>query len=190
MQNNSLPITVWVQFESAKLLSKMAENQRGEEADFVADLVRGGMRKRDARVRAAAVRAERWPSISAVVGRALEERLAEEDLAGPWKGLTPAELARLSLSGAWPGPTTGQRLVQRRYSLPSAMVLRLRTISWRLSEGPLTALEERGLIGQRVLSLSDEEHAERLRLAAQLYPVGRIVREALARYGPVPAGPQ
>ncbi|MGW2255096.1 hypothetical protein ACWCXH_33665 [Kitasatospora sp. NPDC001660] len=181
-------VTVWIDRTAARLLSKMSEDHRAAEAEYVEALVKERVMRRDARIRAAAVRAERWPQIAVVVAHALVERLAEPDLAGPWPPLTEAEAARLSLSGGWPGPQSRRtRYVQRSYDLPAPLVIQLRTAAWRMSEEPLSRLEALGMIGPATLGLSEAEQAERARLAARLYPPGRIVREALDRYGPVPA---
>ncbi|MEU7095904.1 hypothetical protein [Kitasatospora aureofaciens] len=189
MQTDTTRITVWVQFSAASLLEKMIRQHRAEEHEYVETLIEQGLKKREARIQAAALRPERWPSIGVVVADALDLRLTETDLAGPWAPLTAAEAARLSLSGSWPGPWTGQHLVQRNYSLPTPLVNWLRTVSWRKSQDALQALEDRGLVGRRVLTLNEAEQRDRLHLAAQLYPPGRIVREALERYGPIPAKP-
>jgi hypothetical protein len=121
-----------------------------------------------------------------VVARAVERRLAEPDLAGPWRPLTTAEAEELALSGRWPGPSLGVSMVQRNYKLPAGLVTRLRTAAWRTSEEPLRALRERGLVGAALLSPAERELRDEL--AERLYPVPRIVREALARYGPGASG--
>ncbi|NED04838.1 hypothetical protein G3I55_24600 [Streptomyces sp. SID6648] len=47
-------------------------------------------------------------------------------------------------------------------------------------------LEARGLVGAGLV-LTEAQKEQRDELAARLYPVPRIVREALARYGPAAA---
>jgi len=179
------PVTVWVTLTSARLLAKMSETHRAERAEYVRDLVAGGVKSREARIRAALLQPERWPRIQEVVAEALRLRLAEPDLFGPWRPLIAAEAARLALAGSWPGPRfAGPRLVQRNYPMPAPLATQLRTASWRVSEDPLTRLEEQGLVGPGTVNLTGDQQVERTRLAALLYPPGRIVREALERYGP------
>ncbi|MFI1869705.1 hypothetical protein [Streptomyces jumonjinensis] len=141
------------------------------------------MTKRQARIAAARMRPDRWPGLETVVALAVEHRLAEADLAGPWAELTEAEAAELALSGRWPGPSLQISLVQRNYKLPAATVTAMRTAAWRLSEEPLRELRKRGLVGAGLV-LDREERRIRDELAARLYPVPRIIREALGRYGP------
>ncbi|WP_030186362.1 hypothetical protein [Streptomyces sp. NRRL S-813] len=129
------------------------------------------------------MRQERWPTLESVVALAVEQHLAEPDLAGPWPKLTANEEQRLARAGRWPGTSLGIPMVQRNYKLPNSLVTRLRTTAWRMSEEPLNLLHKRGLVDTSP-HLDDDERALRNELAAQLYPVPRIVREALTRYGP------
>ncbi|MER6365831.1 hypothetical protein [Kitasatospora sp. NPDC001527] len=189
--NETSRFTVWISFSAAALLAKMSQQHRREEAEFVADLIRKGADKRAARIAGVAERAERWPSMGAVVAEAVALRLAEADLAGPWAPLTDAEAARLSLSGAWPGPQgMDGHLVQRHYLLPTPLVQCLRRASWRVSQDALAELERRKLVGRFADDLSEQQEGDRQRLGAAVYSPGRIVREGLRRYGPVPAAPE
>ncbi|MFJ8301283.1 hypothetical protein ACIQ9R_36030 [Streptomyces sp. NPDC094447] len=115
-----------------------------------------------------------------VVADSIRLRLEEEDLRGPWDPLTPEEEEQLRLSGRWPGHNIGG-LLQRNYELPSTLLTALRTAAWRVSEGPLGELEEKGLtLYSQDLSL--EEMEEREELIERVYSPPRIVREALDRY--------
>ncbi|MFM9449128.1 hypothetical protein [Streptomyces acidiscabies] len=127
------------------------------------------------------MRPDRWPPLETIVAAAVEQRLAEPDMAGPWPELTEAEEEELALSGRWPGASLGISMVQRNYKLPSDLVRRLRTAAWRRSEEPMRELHARGLVGAGLV-LTDAQRAVRDELAAQLYPVPRIVRQALTRY--------
>jgi hypothetical protein len=139
---------------------------------------------RRARLAVPTLAPRRWPTIEAVVAAALVERLAEADLAGPWEPLSDAEVAETKLSGRWPGPAVGG-LVMRNYALPSDLVTRLRCASFRVSAEPLRELYARGLVGEEALSLlTDAQMDLRNELVDRLHSPGRIVRQALARYGP------
>jgi hypothetical protein len=175
-------VTAWITAPQAGALRLVSKRHREEEAAYIRALEKDGMRHREARIAAAAKRREWWPPIEELVAAAVERRLAEPDLAGPWEPLAAWEAGRMALSGRWPGPAVGPRLVQRNWALPIDLVIALRTASWRLSEEPLAELDRRKLIGSgRVLS--DAERAERDRLAELLYSPARIIRQALEPYG-------
>ncbi|MFJ4988793.1 hypothetical protein ACIP9H_33955 [Streptomyces sp. NPDC088732] len=118
-----------------------------------------------------------------LVARAVEQRLSEPDLAGPWPPLTTREEEFMSLSGRWPSRNYVGTLVKRAYDVPSDLLLRMRAASYRVSEGPLAELEDRGLTFAR-LDLSDEDQELRDALVDKVFPVPRIVREALENFGP------
>ncbi|MFJ8166545.1 hypothetical protein ACIRBY_37275 [Streptomyces sp. NPDC096136] len=177
------PVTVMIYTYQAGRLDLLKKQHAAEEKATLEALVKQGNSRRNARLIVARMRLVEWPSRSEMVAGAVGRRLAEEDLAGPWRPLAEEEEEELSLSGRWPGPSDRTVMSQRNYRLPSDLVKRLRTASWRMSEGPMRELRERGLVGSG-LSLSREERRVRDELAARLYPVPRIVREALDRYGP------
>ncbi|MFD8146096.1 hypothetical protein [Streptomyces sp. NPDC059708] len=171
------PVTVWIHANQAARFDLLKKRQRQEERATIAALKKEGMATRDARITVAEMRAVEWPSLSTIVAAAVDARLSRPDLAGPWRPLSTRERQRLALSGRWPGPDIG-RLRQRHYELPSPLVERLRTTAWRTSEDALEELERRGLVGAG-LALDKGQRETRNRLAACLYPVPRIVREAL-----------
>ncbi|MBU3865556.1 hypothetical protein KN815_16160, partial [Streptomyces sp. 4503] len=142
-----LPVTVMIYAYQAGRLDLLKKRQRMEEAATIRALEREGKTRREARIIVARMRPEEWPSLETVVAQAVEQRLAEPDLAGPWRPLTEVEEEELALSGRWPGPNLGVSLSQRNYKLPSELVKRLRTTAWRVSEEPLRELRERGLVG-------------------------------------------
>lgn len=148
-------------------------------------LVAEGKNRREARMEVAEMRAEHWPPTEVIVAAAVAERLAQEDLAGPWETLTAWELRRVALSGRWPGPDVGG-LVKRAYALPDELALALRTASWRVSSGPLERLYAQGLVGGG--GWSADQLRTQAELVEQLHSPGRIVRQALVRYGPQPPG--
>lgn len=178
-----IPVTVMIYAYQAARLDLVKKQQRLEEKATVNALVGQGNTRRQARIIVARMRPEEWPPLEAIVAAAVKQRLDEPDLAGPWPELTEAEQAGLALSGRWPGPSLGVSMVQRNYDFPTDVVKRLRTASWRLSEAPLRELEDLGLVGAGLV-LTEAQKQRRDELAARLYPVPRIVREALARYGP------
>jgi hypothetical protein len=143
--------------------------------------------RRAARIEAASVRPSLWPALDVLVGRALTDRLAVADLAGPWRALTEQEQARLSLAGRWPVAVAGLEFgtQERAFTLDAALVTKLRTAAWRVSEPVLNELADKELTGPTA-GLSDRQLAERNRLAELLYPASRIVREAVDQHWPLP----
>lgn len=179
-------VTVMIYAYQAGRLDLLKKQQVMEEKATLAALENQGNTRRQTRIIVARMRPDEWPSLETVVARAIEQRLDESDLAGPWRPLTSDEEEELALSGRWPGPSMGISMSQRNYGLPSELVKRLRTASWRVSEEPMRELRELGLVGAGLV-LSDAQKERRDELAVRLYPVPRIVREALARYGPATA---
>ncbi|MFE1289674.1 hypothetical protein [Streptomyces sp. NPDC058751] len=164
-----------------------ALRRKGSQAvsDKARELVGAGWSSVEARLEARRRCREQWPPLDVVVGRALEQRLSEPDLAGPWAPLTDAEEEFMSLSGRWPSKNYPGFLVKRAYDLPVDLLKRARTAAFRASEGPLAELDERGLTYNR-LDLEEEERRIRDELLDKVYPVPRILRQGLARYGPWP----
>lgn len=198
-------VTLQLSVKQAGRLRLLIKRHREEETAFVEDLVEERSQqlgesagpaeleravarlRRQARMEAAEVRPDRWPSLDLLMERALEARLQLPDTAGPWLALSRAEQTRLSLSGRWPACLSGCEYgtAERAFTLTENLVLRLRTAAWRISEPVLKELEEKGLTGPQ-RDLSEEAQAERERLAAQLYPSSRIAREAVERHWPIP----
>jgi hypothetical protein len=176
-----ISVTLWIYAYQAAEFEALKRIQAAQEKAEVDLLVSQGRTKRQARILVARMRPDRWPPLETLVAAAIEQRLAEPDMAGPWEALTEAEEEELALSGRWPGPSLGISMVQRNYKLSVDLVTRLRTAAWRRSERPMRELHARGLVGAGLV-LTDAQKAVRDELAAQLYPVPRIVREALARY--------
>jgi hypothetical protein len=185
--SKSSKITVWITADQAEHLSQVSKQQRREQAAEVKKFQARGMDAKEARVAVMRMRADHWPSLSSIVAAAVERRLDDWDLVGPWEPLTEDERDQLALAGRWPGSRDNNpKLRERNYALPSPLVERLRTASWRVSQPHLEALYERHLVGRGLL-LSQDEEAERRELIAKLHSTGRIVRQALARFGPRPA---
>ncbi|RGD55404.1 hypothetical protein DR950_41820 [Kitasatospora xanthocidica] len=167
----SVQITVSITPQQASRFNFRKRRHKAEQDEYLKQLREEGMGIREARAELALVRPETWPPLDAVVAGALRRRLAEADLAGPWEPLTREEEGQMKLSGRWPGPAPAGRLVERNYLLPSELVRELRTASWRVSSKAL------GQYG------ADLGAAERRRLAALIHSPGRIIRQALDRYG-------
>ncbi|KIF04728.1 hypothetical protein PL81_16935 [Streptomyces sp. RSD-27] len=156
-------------------------------ADYANGLVQGeGLTGSAARLTVRRMRsAELWPTLNLIVQSAIERRLAENDLAGPWASLTQDEEELATLSGRGVGRHYPGSLVSRSYELPYLLVKELRTASIRVSEEPLAKLEELGLTYQS-LDYTAEEQEQRDELIAAVYSVPRIIRQGLERYGPWP----
>ncbi|MGW0562896.1 hypothetical protein ACWDZ4_20310 [Streptomyces sp. NPDC003016] len=159
----------------ARAMAKHAQELRGE-----------GMSATEARLTVRRLRPELWPTLSGIVARAVEKRLAEPDLAGPWTPLDPDEEEIAALSGRGPGKNYLGHLVTRTYELPTALVKALRTASVRVSAAPLAKLDELGLT-YNSLHYSEEEQRQREELIELVFSAPRIVRQALERYGPWPS---
>jgi len=169
--------TVWITASQAGALRLLSKTHRKEQEETLNEMLRRGIPKRDARIEVMGMRAEYWPHLEDVVASALGQRLAEPDMAGPWQPLTETEGAAMRLSGRWPGPDIGA-LVQRNYALPSDLAEQLRTVSWRMSAEPLDELRRREAFGRGTDPRTEAQ------LIAALHSPGRIVRQALGRYGP------
>ncbi|MEU0857506.1 hypothetical protein ABZ352_18985 [Streptomyces griseofuscus] len=143
------------------------------------------MTRAQARLEARRRRSELWPTLDEHVERAVLQRLAEDDLAGPWEPLTAEEEQAATLSGRWVGKNYPGYLVTRSYTLPTALIRQLRTTAVRVSEEPLAELEELGLTYNSVLYSMDERD-KREELVELVFSPPRIVRQALERYGPWP----
>lgn len=167
----SVQITVSITPQQAGRFNLRKKRHKIEQAEYLKELEREGIGPRAARVQLALVRPDTWPPLDAVVASAVRRRLAEPDLAGPWEPLTTEEEGEMKLSGRWPGPAPEVRLVERNYLLPSELVKELRTASWRVSAA---ALSQYG---------PNLGTAERRRLAELIHSPGRIIRQALDRYG-------
>ncbi|MFI9332943.1 hypothetical protein ACIGZJ_36085 [Kitasatospora sp. NPDC052868] len=173
-------LTASITVQQAGRLALRSKRYRKEQSEYLEELRKEGLTQREARLEMARVRAEWWPPLEEVVAAALDLRLAEPDLAGPWPELTEEEELGMALSGRWPGPALPARLCQRNYLVPTDLVRRLRTASWRVSAEPLALLGDGGLV--RVSHLPGNLQAERERLADLVHSPGRIVRQALDRY--------
>jgi hypothetical protein len=154
-------------------------------AEYANKLMERGVPRVEAQRRARLRRPRRWPTLDDIVARAVERRLDEDDLRGPWRPLSPEEQLRASLPGRQPGKNYPGFLKYRAYELPAELVLRLRTAAIRVSEEPLTEMEELGLTYNQ-LDMTPEEREKREELVEKVHSVPRIVRQALERYGPWP----
>lgn len=179
-------LTIAIDVQHAGRLTAIKKKHRRAMSEYVADLIEQGTPPDEARLTARRLRAERWPALDQIVAQAVERRLAEEDLAGPWEPLTEEEAERATLSGRRPGKNYPGFLKYRAYEFPSDLVMRLRTAAVRVSEGPLAQLEELGLTYNR-LDFEPEEREKREELIELVFSVPRIVRQALERFGPWPA---
>lgn len=178
-------LTIAIDVQHAGRLTAIKKKHRRAMSEYTTKLIYRGVPATEARLRARLRRARRWPTLDDIVARAVEARLAEDDLAGPWPPLTPAEEEEATLNGRRPGKNYPGFLMYRAYELPSGLAKRLRTAAVRVSEGPLAELAELGLTYNR-LDFEPEEREKRDELIEGVYSVPRIVRQALERYGPWP----
>ncbi|MFB8025965.1 MULTISPECIES: hypothetical protein [unclassified Streptomyces] len=139
----------------------------------------------EARIEARRRRAELWPTIDQYVERAVRQRLAEPDLAGPWTPLTDDEWELATLPNRGFGKNYPGILASRAFTLPIPLVRELRTAAVRVSEEPLAQMEELGLLYNSLL-YDDDERERREELVKLVFSAPRIVRQALERYGPWP----
>lgn len=180
--------TFAIDVEHAKRFTDLRKAQRRAMAEWVHDLVEesnGGITRDEARLEARRRRSELWPTLDQYVERAVRQRLAEEDLAGPWEPLTAAEEEFATLAGRGVGKNYPGFLITRTYELPLPLLKALRTASIRVSEEPLKEMEELGLL-YNSLDYTPEEYDKREELVKRVMSAPRIVRQALERYGPWP----
>ncbi|MGW7090050.1 hypothetical protein ACWGH2_42075 [Streptomyces sp. NPDC054871] len=172
----------------ASRFTAIRKKQRWDMADWAHEFAhnsKGEVTLAQARLEARRRRPELWPTQDEYVERALRQRLAEEDMAGPWEPLTAAEEEAATLSGRGFGKHYPGILITRAYNLPPSLVKQLRTAAIRVSEEPLAELEELGLLYQS-LDYDMEEQEKRSELVERVFSAPRIVRQALERYGPWP----
>ncbi|MFD8706850.1 hypothetical protein ACFV1W_30320 [Kitasatospora sp. NPDC059648] len=181
-------LSVSITARQAAQMKLRTKRQKAEREEYQKQLLREGMSVRQMRLEIARVRGDYWPTLDALVAGCLRRRLAEDDLAGPWEPLTEEEKLGMSLSGRWPGPNLGVGLTPRSFILPSDLFEQLRTASWRVSEKPLAELGDRRLTHRG--HLSEQQRAERERLAGLVHSPSRIVRDALDRYARAEAEPE
>ncbi|MFI9052431.1 hypothetical protein [Streptomyces sp. NPDC053427] len=177
-----------IDVQHASRFTAIRKKQRREMADWASELAynsKGKITRAQARLEARRRRPELWPTLDEYVEQAMRKRLAEEDLAGPWEPLTPAEEEVATLSGRGFGKHYPGYLITRAYDLPPSLVRQLRTAAIRVSEKPLTELEELGLL-YHSLHYTMEEQQQRDELVGKVISAPRIVRQALERYGPWP----
>lgn len=154
-------------------------------ASELASNSKGRITRTEARLEARRRRPELWPTLDEYVEHAARQRLAEEDLVGPWEPLTAEEEQAATLSGRGIGKNYPGVLITRAYDLPPSLIRDLRTAAIRVSEKPLAELEELGLL-YNSLDYDLEEQERRAELVEQVFSAPRIVRQALERYGPWP----
>lgn len=177
-----------IDVEHAKRLTALRRVQRRAMAEWVHEQVEesnGGITRDQARLEAQRRRSELWPTLDQHVELAVRQRLAEDDLAGPWKPLTVREMEFATLAGRGIGKNYPGFLITRTYELPVSLLTQLRTASIRVSEEPLKEMEELGLL-YTTLDYSFEEYEKREELVKRVMSVPRIVRQALERFGPWP----
>lgn len=178
-------LTIAIDVRHAARLTAIKKKHRRAAAEYADKLIARGVPRVEAQLRARLRRPRRWPTLDDIVARAVERRLDEEDLRGPWHPLSPEEQVLASLPGRQPGKNYPGFLKYRAYELPAELVLRLRTAAIRVSEEPLAEMEERGLTYNQ-LDMTLEDREKREELVERVYSVPRIVRQALERYGPWP----
>lgn len=172
--------------EHAERFKTLRKEQRWAMAEWVHDLVEesnGGITRDEARLAARRRRSELWPTLDQYVERAIRQRLAEADLAGPWEPLTVMEEEFATLAGRGIGKNYPGSLITRTYELPLPLLKQLRTAAIRVSEEPLKEMEELGLL-YSTLDYTFEEYEKREELVKRVMSVPRIVRQALERFGP------
>ncbi|MEU7228875.1 hypothetical protein [Streptomyces chrestomyceticus] len=182
-----------IDVQHASRFTAIRKKQRRAMADWAHELShnsKGKITRTQARLEARRRRSELWPTLDEYVERAVRQRLAEEDLAGPWEPPTTAEEEAATLSGRGVSKNYPGFLITRAYDLPPSLIRELRTAAIRVSEEPLEELEAEGLLYYS-LDYTEQERAKRDELVEKVFSAPRIVRQALERYGPWPpdAGP-
>ncbi|MGW3201948.1 hypothetical protein ACWDBD_47030 [Streptomyces sp. NPDC001118] len=123
-------------------------------------------------------RPHRWPRQVHLVNNAIRTRLALPDMAGPWPPWTDDERKRHGVRGRRTG--TPHQGFDRKcsYDLDTHLVDSARLAADRVSEPAIRALKDERLIGpsrRRGLAAT----ARREELQAQIYTLGRIIRQGI-----------
>ncbi|WP_159048092.1 hypothetical protein [Streptomyces sp. XY511] len=176
---------VWVHEEDARALRERAEeNAARESAWLTAQRERLGLSESQPtpepiRLEALRLRPQKWPGQSQIVEASVRVRLSHPDLAGPWAPFTPEERERQRLAGRRPGSPRESFTDKLALDLDPDLVALAQLASYRISEPIVGQLRAENLLGPG-RSHSRAARLRREELQAQIYTVGRIIREAIA----------
>uniref|UniRef100_UPI003F490DF1 hypothetical protein n=1 Tax=unclassified Streptomyces TaxID=2593676 RepID=UPI003F490DF1 len=189
MDTGKRNVVVWLDEESANALGAMAEANVDAQNEWLAEqraalgVQDGDPTPEDVRLEMMALRPDNWPGESLLLESAMRRRLALPDLAGPWVPLTERELAIQRLPGRRIGTPTQKFDRKLAFDLDPHLVLQALTAAYRVSEPVVTALIRENLVGPRPRR-SREALARKRALQADIYTLGRIVREAICLITP------
>ncbi|WP_031078066.1 hypothetical protein [Streptomyces sp. NRRL WC-3742] len=184
MPSNAANTFVWVHRDQAAKLREMARLHADLEYSWLLDqratlgLGDDEPTPEHIRIEMMALRPDNWPGESLMVAAAMRRRMAAEPLAGYWEPFTPQERAAQRLPGRRTG-TPDERFGDKlALDLPVDLVDSAQLAAYRLSEPIVAALRAEHLVGPD-RSRSKKATARRLELQAQIWTLGRVIRESI-----------
>ncbi|MER7049931.1 hypothetical protein [Streptomyces jumonjinensis] len=176
---------VWVHRSDGDALRTMAEANRHEEMAWIAEQCeRAGLHPSEPtpeliRLEALALRPGTWPTQSNLLEAAMRVRLAAPDLVGPWVPFTHEEREAQRLPGRRYGTAKQKFTDKLALDIDPVLVDHGHLAAYRISEPIVAELIAENLVGPGA-SRSRAARQRREELQAQIYTLGRVVREALA----------
>ena len=177
-------VVIWLTTAQYAWLEAVSVDNEGAEAAWLADQrERLGIPQDEPlplalRLEVAATRPQRWPRQVHLVNDAIRTRLSLPDLAGPWKPWTPQERELHHLAGRRIGTPRQGFDMKASYDLDTTTVEAARLAADRVSEPAIAALKAERLIGPSARR-SRAATARRTELQAQIYTLGRIIRQGI-----------
>lgn len=177
-------VPVWLYLEQAHFLrARAGENLRREREWLAVQRESMGLKINEPsppglRVALLELRPVEWPGESHMVESAMRERLQQSPLAGPWASLTEEERSVAGLSGRKIGSAQQDFDTLLSFDLDSGLVESARLAAHRISEPVVAALIRENLVG-RGASRSKDSVARKIELQAEIYTLGRIIRESI-----------
>ncbi|MFE9484504.1 hypothetical protein ACFYNM_38730 [Streptomyces spororaveus] len=176
---------VWVHEEDANALRELSGANAAREAAWLTaqrerlGLSEGEPTPKPLRLELLRLRPVRWPGQSHLVEASMRVRLSRPDLVGPWSPFTPEERESQRLSGRRPGTPSERFTDKLALDLDPELVNFAQLASHRISEPIVSQLRAENLLGPG-RSRSRAARLRREELQAQIYTLGRIIREAIA----------
>lgn len=177
---------VWLHPDHAEKLREMArQNARFEAAWLLEQRDALGLSEREPtpeelRLDILDLRPNNWPGESHLVTAAMRRRMTEDPLADPWPPFTEAERKFQRLAGrrtGTPNEGFGDKIA---LDLPADLVESAQLAAYRISQPIVATLRAENLIGRNP-KRSREALARKRQLQADIYTLGRIIRESITK---------
>ncbi|MFP8906182.1 hypothetical protein [Streptomyces atacamensis] len=176
---------VWLYHDHAEELRRIARKNARAERAWLAEqrealhLNPSDPTPEELRTEVLRLRPDNWPGESHMVEAAMRVRLSAPDLAGPWAPFSATEVEAQRLSGRRVGSPNRNFSEKMAFDLAADVVDAARLAAHRVSEPIIATMRAEKLIGP-CPRRSRHALARKQELQAQVYTVGRIVREAIA----------